>query len=206
MPHLIGRGREARCLAGLISQNSPVRFRGPLIRGGLTMASAKKLGMAATSSILLAAAVVSVAPRDEHPSIADELATVQGTKHEGASPEDLRAKYATAYNKARTWKLTRIHACEACGKTASQLKAIGGHLETHHVISVEEIWTRHLDAGLIGDPDNLIVLCRMTGGGCHFLVGHDPDGPGPAKPNFKKSNPNVRRDAARQLAKTRQAI
>ena len=67
---------------------------------------------------------------------------------------------------------------------------------------MERIWQEKLDPELIGDVGNLIVLCRGKGGGCHFRVGHDPDGPGPRQPNFAESNPNVRRDAAKLLAKT----
>ena len=41
------------------------------------------------------------------------------------------------------------------------------------------------------EKPNLITLCREH----HFRIGHDPDGKGPAKPNWSASNPNVRTDA-----------
>ena len=76
-------------------------------------------------------------------------------------------------------------ACEACGLTAGR--------EVHHVLD----YAHHPDREL--DPTNLITLCRFH----HLHIGHDPDGPdGPKRPNWKASNPNVRRDAARMLAKT----
>jgi len=169
--------------------------------------------------VALAAAVVMFAivwnatpPQADHPSIDDELNHVHIVQYGAAAgetattAEELRAEFISQYNKTRAVKLSKVHRCEACGRTVSQLQKIGGHLETHHVISVERIWLEGLDRGLISDENNLIVLCRCKGGGCHFLVGHDPDGPGPAHPDFKKSNPNVRRDAAKALAKTQQAI
>ena len=71
-------------------------------------------------------------------------------------------------------------ACAACGTTAT--------LNVHHV---KPYWI-HPELEL--EKSNLITLCRVH----HFTLGHDPDGPtGPQKPDWKKSNANVRRDAAR---------
>jgi 5-methylcytosine-specific restriction endonuclease McrA len=68
--------------------------------------------------------------------------------------------------------------CEACGS--------GYQLNVHHIKPF------HLYPELELDEGNLITLCREH----HFRIGHDPDGKGPAKPNWSLSNPNVRSDAA----------
>lgn len=68
--------------------------------------------------------------------------------------------------------------CAACGSA--------NDLHVHHVKPV------HTHPELELEPPNLIPLCAKH----HWLVGHDPDGPrGPQKPDWKKSNPFVRRDA-----------
>lgn len=72
--------------------------------------------------------------------------------------------------------------CAACGSVAE--------LNVHHVLPF------HTHPELELETDNLITLCRTH----HWFVGHDPDGPrGPQKPDWKKSNPSVRRDAACML-------
>lgn len=69
--------------------------------------------------------------------------------------------------------------CEACGSNEN--------LNVHHIKPF------HSNPELELEWSNLITLCREH----HFYIGHDPDGPnGPLKPNWKESNPNVRRDAA----------
>ena len=75
--------------------------------------------------------------------------------------------------------------CEACGS--------GYQLNVHHIKPF------HLYPELELDEGNLITLCREH----HFRIGHDPDGPGPAKPNWSASNPNVRSDAASVRSKVR---
>ena len=67
--------------------------------------------------------------------------------------------------------------CEACGS--------GYNLNVHHIKPF------HLYPELELVESNFITLCRD----CHYYVGHDPDGKGPAKPNWSLSNPNVRTDA-----------
>lgn len=67
--------------------------------------------------------------------------------------------------------------CEACGS--------GYQLNVHHIKPF------HLYPELELDEGNLITLCREH----HFRIGHDPDGKGPAKPNWSASNPNVKQDA-----------
>ena len=67
--------------------------------------------------------------------------------------------------------------CEACGSTAN--------LNVHHIVPFHQ----RPDLELV--DDNLITLCREH----HFRIGHDPDGPGPRKPSWLESNPNVRSDA-----------
>lgn len=120
---------------------------------------------------------------DDHPSFESELdaAMVPTPGVYGSPVQDLRAEYAAAYHRARVQKLSEIDHCEACGTKAA--------LETHHVISVDRVFHEGLSPKLIGDPKNLIVLCRTNGTGCHKRYGH-PDG-------WDTSNPNVRRDAAR---------
>ena len=72
--------------------------------------------------------------------------------------------------------------CAACGSA--------NDLHVHHIKPV------HSHPELELNPPNLITLCAKH----HWLVGHDPDGPGgPQKPDWKKSNAMVRRDAARML-------
>lgn len=153
-------------------------------------------------------------PEQFHVDIETELAEAipdlpVGVVAAGArTPEELRAQFATDYDHGRKEKLSEVNYCEACGKTELQLKKLdpAAHLETHHVDSVKRIFKERLPTSLIGDPKNMIVLCRTKGGGHHFLIGHDPDGPGPATPNFQESNPNVRRDAAAALRKARKGI
>ena len=75
-------------------------------------------------------------------------------------------------------EFVRLHPrCEACGS--------GYQLNVHHIKPF------HLYPELELDEGNLITLCREH----HFRIGHDPDGKGPAKPNWSASNPNVRTDA-----------
>lgn len=69
--------------------------------------------------------------------------------------------------------------CVACGARQQ--------LNVHHVVPFHEQPELELD------KNNLITLCRDH----HFRIGHDPDGlAGPEKPNWKKSNPSVREEAA----------
>lgn len=144
-------------------------------------------------------------PQGEHPTIEQELEIFDAPPLEpgmvGSPAQDLRHEFAAKYKAARKEKLRHQTSCESCGKSAAQLAAIGGHLETHHVISVERIYNENLDDGLISDTANLIVLCR---GGksreCHFNIGHDPDGPWkPLTPSWRVSNPRVWLDAAKIL-------
>jgi hypothetical protein len=67
--------------------------------------------------------------------------------------------------------------CAACGTVEN--------LNVHHILPFHE----HPELEL--DQNNLITLCREH----HFRIGHDPDGPGPKKPNWKASNPKVRQHA-----------
>lgn len=105
---------------------------------------------------------------------------------ESVDPPSAEAGYGVNTRSSR-WPTVRNHyifahpACEACGATTE--------MNVHHV----EQFSEHPEKEL--DPANLISLCRK----CHFLIGHDPDGPGPMPPTWKKSNPNVRADAASHL-------
>jgi 5-methylcytosine-specific restriction endonuclease McrA len=70
--------------------------------------------------------------------------------------------------------------CEACGSRQK--------LAVHHILPFHERPELELE------ESNLVTLCQEH----HFRIGHDPDGPeGPEKPNWSKSNPNVKQDAER---------
>lgn len=143
-------------------------------------------------------------PVGEHATIEQELEVFSPPIAPGAvgSPaQDLRHEYAGNYNRSRKAKLAKQTSCESCGKSAPDLASIGAHLETHHVKSIDRIYSEKLDVSLIWDEDNLIVLCRgAKSEECHFNKGHDPDGPkGPQLPTWTKSNPNVRQDARESL-------
>lgn len=97
----------------------------------------------------------------------------------GALPP--RDEWMGKFRTARKHKLESHPLCEACGDTADE----AGHLEAHHVISVKRIEEEKLDPSLKWDVNNFIILCRTH----HHDCGH-PDG-------WSKSNPNVRRDAAK---------
>lgn len=79
-------------------------------------------------------------------------------------------------------KYLRSHpTCEACNAKDD--------LNVHHIKPY------HLYPELELVTSNLITLCRTH----HFLVGHDPDGSGPKKPNWSEANLNARADAKRLL-------
>ena len=73
--------------------------------------------------------------------------------------------------------------CAACGSP--------DELNVHHIEPFHERPELELEIS------NLITLCREH----HFTIGHDPDGDGPKRPNWKESNKNVVRDAKRFLQK-----
>ncbi len=125
----------------------------------------------------------------DHPSIEDEIAdaTRMPAGVVGSPVQDLRAEYASKYHRAHLIKVAEVGHCEGCGVPKVVLEADGHHLETHHEISVKRIFDEGLDHSLIYDPANFCVFCRT----CHHDFGH-PNGWG-------NSNPNVRRDAARNL-------
>ena len=83
----------------------------------------------------------------------------------------------------RAEHLRKHPVCEACGTV--------DHLNVHHV----EPFHLHPEKEL--DPTNFVTLCRLH----HFTIGHDPDGAGPLKPNWKAENPNVREDSKRMRMK-----
>lgn len=91
---------------------------------------------------------------------------------EGRSPQWPRVE--------REFKTTHPR-CEACGTGK-------GLLAVHHVMPF------HINPRLELDPANLITLCEAWIGGnkCHLRIGH--------LGNWKKWNPNVRADAAKNLA------
>ena len=89
------------------------------------------------------------------------------------------------WSTVRSAHISRHPLCEACGSADK--------LNVHHIIPF------HVNSYLELDPTNLITLCRN----CHFVLGHDSDGPdGPKKPNWKDFNPHVRQDATERLRET----
>lgn len=102
--------------------------------------------------------------------IDQQLESIEGMTFEGPR--------ASEWVYVRNEFVRRHPRCEACGS--------GYNLNVHHIKPF------HLYPELELDEGNLITLCREH----HFRIGHDPDGKGPAKPNWSASNPNVRSDAA----------
>ena len=94
-----------------------------------------------------------------------------------------RQSWATAFRHARLKLLSEHPICEACGRGPEEI----GPLNAHHVISVKRIVEEGLAESLQWDVKNLISLCHD----CHHIFGH-PDG-------YAKSNPHVRRDAAKNF-------
>ena len=109
--------------------------------------------------------------------IDQQLESIDGMTYEGPR--------ASEWVYVRNEFVRRHPRCEACGS--------GYNLNVHHIKPF------HLYPELELVESNFITLCRD----CHYHVGHDPDGPGPAKPNWSASNPNVRSDAANMRIKAR---
>lgn len=103
--------------------------------------------------------------------------------------EGFHASRSSEWPKVRAEHLKRNPTCAACGVDGKRAR-----LEVHHI---QQFMVR---PDLELDPTNLITLCR-TGRSCHFYVGHDEDGDGPKKPNWKSCNKNVVRDSEKLLAK-----
>jgi 5-methylcytosine-specific restriction protein A len=88
----------------------------------------------------------------------------------------LFAARSNGWPKVRAEFLKTHPACCVCGSTKN--------LEVHHVLPVHLFPEKELD------PNNLITLCesKKYGVNCHLFFGHLGD--------YKKYNPNVRKDAA----------
>ncbi len=132
--------------------------------------------------LLIAAVVFCVAVvRHSAPSILSDKPLIEFEEEVADSDlsDGFSAERSGKWPTVRKNYITKHPECEACCGAEN--------LNVHHVVPF------HDDPSLELDESNLITLCRD----CHFRLGHDPDGPsGPEKPNWKKSNPNVRRDAA----------
>ncbi len=109
--------------------------------------------------------------------IDQQLESIDGMTFEGPR--------ASEWVYVRNQFVRRHPRCEACGGSYN--------LNVHHIKPF------HLYPELELDEGNLITLCREH----HFRIGHDPDGKGPAKPNWSASNPNVRSDAESMRSKVR---
>jgi hypothetical protein len=85
----------------------------------------------------------------------------------------------TSTERSGRWRRVRAEhleiepTCAACGTDED--------LEVHHILPFSEYPQLELARG------NLITLCREH----HWLIGHDPDGPGPDRPNWSESNLEV---------------
>lgn len=94
------------------------------------------------------------------------------------------------------WPITRKHhldwepSCIVCG---SRKKLNVHHIQSFHTHPELELYDGYGVGAERIRTTNLATLCRKH----HLEPGHDADGPdGPKNPNWKDSNPNVRRDAA----------
>ena len=109
-----------------------------------------------------------------------------------SKPLPSRKAWLADFNRTRREKIKSFPLCEACGRDSSEA---GGHLDMHHVISVERIIHGKLDRKLLTDADNMIMLCRGTVSNCHFEQGHTVDG----HSSWSISDPEVRSKAAARL-------
>jgi 5-methylcytosine-specific restriction endonuclease McrA len=90
-----------------------------------------------------------------------------------ASHDHLYGERSSAWPALRRKWLQDHGECSACGTKED--------LTVHHIVLFSVDPSRELD------PTNLITLCEKH----HFLIGHDPDGPGPKRPNWRTGNPSV---------------
>ena len=87
-------------------------------------------------------------------------------------------KRSSRWRAVRAAFLINNNSCAACGQT--------DHLQVHHIIPF------NIDPSKELDESNLITLCEDEYD-CHRIIGHTG--------NFKKANPSVREDAAKELLK-----
>jgi 5-methylcytosine-specific restriction enzyme A len=97
-------------------------------------------------------------------------------KVQGKAP--LLSKRSAKWPSVRAKWLKSNGSCAACGQT--------DHLQVHHIKPF------HLNKSLELDESNFITLCEDEYD-CHRIIGH--------LGNFKKENPNVKKDAADALVK-----
>jgi 5-methylcytosine-specific restriction endonuclease McrA len=90
----------------------------------------------------------------------------------------LLKKRSSRWYTVRSHFLIKNSSCAACGQT--------DHLQVHHSVPF------HIDPTKELDESNLITLCEDEYD-CHRIIGHTG--------NFRKENPSVREDAAKELAK-----
>lgn len=98
---------------------------------------------------------------------------------EAVGQDEILGLRSSAWQTVRDDYVDQHPACEVCGTTSE--------LNVHHILPF------HMYPTLELDPSNLITLCRTH----HYRVGHDPDGTGPLRPNWKSFNPDVWDDAKR---------
>lgn len=67
---------------------------------------------------------------------------------------------------SKVWKVV-ITPCAWCGKT--------NNIEVHHIIPQAEC-KRIGKPELIYDTNNMVCLCRDSGKGCHYYIGHHARG------------------------------
>ena len=89
-----------------------------------------------------------------------------------------------SWARVRREHIQREPSCAACGRSRD--------LEVHHIKPYHEHPELELDDGTNGLDGNLVTLCAEP---CHLVHGH--------LMNWKRSNPDVREDAARYRQKIR---
>jgi len=103
---------------------------------------------------------------------------IEAIKDRVSGKVPLLKKRSSRWPAVRADFLSKNGSCAACGQT--------DHLQVHHVKPF------HMDPSKELDQTNLITLCEDEYD-CHRIIGHTG--------NFKKENPSVREDAAKELLK-----
>lgn len=136
----------------------------------------------AAAAILIWAVAVSLVEKPVAPTmVSDPLENIDQPHYDAEGDGHSEMLYGAP--RSSRWPTVRKHFLEKHGKCA--VCGATERLEAHHRKSFKDRPDLELD------PDNLEALCREH----HFIFGHDPDGvDGPRKPNWKDSNPRLRRD------------
>lgn len=128
----------------------------------------RPFGVAILLASLLVFLVFFLAKKEKDESREAELSSTSLGAVESSVPRSPK------WPKERALYLIDHPACEACGRTHDT--------QVHHVVPF------HVNKSLELDRSNFIGLCGPHGCNAHFRIGHLGD--------WRKANPNVRRDAA----------